>query len=579
MTQTVQHTGIFLLASLFATLLLWPGTASGMPPHPSLLDESAAAKRQGEVVIPSSEDLHARGICTPGDFFGNRLSAIRGGKPVVGSVISTYRILAVLVQFSDHPSSVNAAFFDSLVFDTAGRTVKDYFAEVSYGAIDLITTNLPSSLGWRTAPSTYAYYVNGQQGTGQYPQNSQKLVEDIVDQIDTLVNFADYDNDGDGYVDVLLVIHSGTGAEFSGSADDIWSHKWAITPRLKDGVYISDYTIQPEFWVSPGDMTIGVYSHELCHGFGLPDLYDTDGSSNGIGRWGIMATGSWNGPSNFGESPAHPCAWSRIQMGITTPVNVTTNALGQSINAVENGGSIFRLWTSGGASSEYFLVENRQKVGYDLYLPGAGLLIWHIDDTKTDNTEEWYPGLNGAAHYLAALEQADGLFELEHRNDYGDAADPFPGTLNRTSFTGTTSPNSDSYSGSNTFVEVTNISASSLSMTADLIVGIAATINDDQSGTLPVSPELAQNYPNPFNPSTTIQFELGQAADITLEVINTLGQRVRTLADGTYQSGRHTVTWDATDDHGQTVASGVYLYRLVEHETGEEVTRKMVLVR
>ncbi|RME22917.1 MAG: M6 family metalloprotease domain-containing protein, partial [Candidatus Zixiibacteriota bacterium] len=346
--------------AMLVTGMLMTATVFAMPPHPSLYDGSSAAAKTGrEIMIPSSHDWHSRGICTPSNFFGNALSQMKKNGDIQASpTAGTYRILAILVQFSDHPSTVPTTFFDSLVFDTAGKTVKDYFKQISNGTIDLVTVNLPSSLGWRTAPQTYAYYVNGQQGTGTYPQNSQKLVEDLVDQIDPFVDFSNYDNDGNGTVDVLLVIHSGTGAEFSGSPNDIWSHKWAITPRLKDGVTISDYTVQPEYWTSPGDMTIGVYSHELCHGFGLPDLYDTDGSSNGIGRWGIMATGSWNGPTGFGESPAFPCAWSRIHMGITTPVNLTTNRLSQVLNAIENGGSVYRLWTSGGASNEHFLVEN-----------------------------------------------------------------------------------------------------------------------------------------------------------------------------------------------------------------------------
>ena len=130
-------------------------------------------------------------------------------------------------------------------------------------------------------------------------------------------------------------------------------------------------------------MTIGVYCHELCHGFGLPDLYDIDGSSKGIGRWGLMSGGSWNG--SLGNSPAHPCAWSRVELGVSTPVNVTTNQSDVTVTPVETGGTIYRLWDAGAVGDEYFLVENRQKTGYDSYLPGSGLMIWHCDDGVTTN--------------------------------------------------------------------------------------------------------------------------------------------------------------------------------------------------
>ena len=135
--------------------------------------------------------------------------------------------------------------------------------------------------------------MNNAYGLGAYPNNTQKLCEDLVDLVDPLVDFSDYDNDNNGYVDGLVLIHPGRGAEFSGSTSDIWSHKWGISPRNRDGVNIMNYSIQPEYWNAPGDITIGVYAHEIGHLFGLPDLYDTDNSSKGIGKWSTI----WRNPS------------------------------------------------------------------------------------------------------------------------------------------------------------------------------------------------------------------------------------------------------------------------------------------
>jgi immune inhibitor A len=563
-------------AATLAALLIIPAVLNAMPPSPSLLEARARAQAAGSLVtdIPSTAEMHARGIGLPEDCFGLRAPA-KGAQPGA-QALGTFRVLALMVDFSDQTSQVPSGFFDTLVFGNGSGTVHSYFDEVSYTQIDLVTLNLPSTSGWNRAPSTYAYYVNNAYAMGTYPRNSQKLVEDLVNLVDASIDFSPYDNDGDGDVDVLLVIHSGTGAELSGSTADVWSHKWGITPKMTgDGVYVSTFTIQPEFWTAPRDMTIGVYAHELLHGFNLPDLYDTDGGSNGVGKWCIMSYGSWNG-SPIGSSPAHPCAWSRIELGISSAVNVTANRTAQSIPAVNGGGSIFRLWTSGAASNEYFLVENRQKTGYDSYIPGSGLLIWHIDDGKANNDQAWYPTLPGSTHALVALEQADGLFELEHQNDQGDAGDCWPGSMSRTTFNGTSTPSSDAYLTGGTFVGVTNISASAATMTANLIVGIAADVEDPDE-LLPTEFSLSQNYPNPFNPTTSISFGLAEASEITLEVVNVLGQHVRTLYEGPAVSGQTTVTWDSLDDNGDPVASGVYFYRL--SASGHDSAKKMMLIK
>ena len=583
MNQTLKRYLVRILrysAVVLAVASLTDNTALACPPHPSLLEARAAAEAAGETVcrLPSTSEMHARGIGLPEDAFG--LNPTGKGSRGQAATAGPFRILCLLVDFSDHTAQVATSFFDNHVFGTGTGTVHDYFDEISYGLIDLVTVNLPSSIGWTRAPQTYAYYVDNQYGMGSYPQNSQGLVEDAVDAVDALVDFSVYDNDSDGYVDILLVVHTGTGAELSGNAADMWSHKWGINRRLTgEGVYVSAFTVQPEFWTTPGDMTIGVYSHELIHGFGLPDLYDTDDPdvdfvSNGIGRWGIMSYGSWNG--TLGSSPAHPCAWSRIQMGISTPVNVTANISQQAIPSVNSGGSIYRLWSSGAASNEHFLVENRQRTGYETTLPSSGLFIWHIDDNKTTNQDEWYPGLPGSHHLLVALEQADGLYELEHATGLGDGADPWPGSLNRTTFSGATSPSSDSYLSGGSFVAVDNISASAATMYADLIVGVAAS-TEDEDIRLPNEFSLSQNYPNPFNPTTTIEFSLLSASDVRLDIYNLLGQHVSTLIDKFVDAGLTRTTWDGIDRHGSKAASGAYFYELIVE--GDRQTKKMLLVK
>ena len=319
---------------------------------------------------------------------------------------------------------------------------------------------------------TYAYYCDGKYGTdGNYPKNAQKLVEDAVDKANPTVNFAQYDTDGDFYVDALFVVHAGPGAEYTGSVNDIWSHAWGINARLVDGVYVSDYSMEPEYWASPGDMTIGVYCHELGHVLGLPDFYDTDYSSEGLGDWSLMAGGSWNGYN--GNQPAFLDAWSRIYLGWVTPSTLKYDVNTVSIPSAETSAVVYKLWSQGTANKEYFLVENRQKYSYDRGLPSAGLCIYHVDDNQTTNDNEWYTGYTTHGHYWVALEQADGKYGLETAYNRGDAGDPFPGTSLKYSFNSTTSPSSKSYTGRNVQVEVINISASSMVMTADMKVGLS----------------------------------------------------------------------------------------------------------
>ncbi|UCC79562.1 MAG: T9SS type A sorting domain-containing protein, partial [Candidatus Zixiibacteriota bacterium] len=83
---------------------------------------------------------------------------------------------------------------------------------------------------------------------------------------------------------------------------------------------------------------------------------------------------------------------------------------------------------------------------------------------------------------------------------------------------------------------------------------------------------LKQNYPNPFNASTTIEFELSQAEDVTISVYDLLGRQITTLASGEYSAGSHAVTWHADD-----ITSGIYFYRLDAGDRTE--TRRMVLLK
>ncbi len=549
-----QTIGLTLLI-LFALLI--PNGAA-MPPHPDVITSgnSEAGESPGKIIIYNPDpELNA-----PSKLLEIANSEISG----------SFKALAVLINFSDKANSVNPADFDTVLFVNQQGSVRHYYNEMSFGQLDIVTVNLPSAIGWITAPQTYAYYCNGQNGTGAYPLNSQKLCEDIIDLIDPIIDFSQYENNDNGYVDLLILIHTGPGAELFGpdSTDYIWSHKWSISPRSKDGVSIYEYTIQPEYWFSPGDITCGVFCHELGHIFGLPDLYDRDNSSNGIGRWSLMSYGSWLGPNSLGGTPAGLDAWSRIELGFNNYTNVSSNSHGVTIGNVEEGGAIYRLWSSGGIGNQYFLVENRQKIGYDTYLPSDGLLIWHIDETRSgisnsNNDYEWYPGHTTGGNYLVALEQSDGLFELDKNISKGNSGDPFPGSYAVTEFTPSTTPNSNNYNGDNTYVSIENISASGPTMTADFYVSLLSDINEELSLIKPASFSLGQNFPNPFNPQTSIEIELSFESSVSLKIYDILGRLIDTPLEGKLRSGKHRVKWNCENNREDKLSAGIYIYKLV----------------
>jgi len=223
------------------------------------------------------------------------------------------------------------------------------------------------------------------------------------------VDWGAYDNDGldgfpnsgddDGYVDALAVMHPTRGAECGGTglASRIWAHKWTLaeasgsgpyvtsSPRTGGGVIrIDDYFVQGVVSCNGSSLNeIGVFTHETGHAFGLPDLYDTRQSGprhNGAGSWDLMATGTWGCNNNTPQRPCHLGAWSKAMLGwvtvTTLPPDTDMGTL--TLPPVETSGTVYRA-DAGDGSGEYFLLENRQRIGYDQGLWSEGLLVWQID--------------------------------------------------------------------------------------------------------------------------------------------------------------------------------------------------------
>ena len=386
------------------------------------------------------------------------IAAPRDLAPVVG----TRKALVLLVDFSDKVAAQSNQHFKDLLFSSGSYptgSVRDFYWENSYNQLTLtgdVSGQGGSTAGWYRAPQPYSTYTHGNYGFDPYPNNAQKLVEDVVALADPFVNFADYDNDGDGVVDALFVVHAGPGGEATGNVNDIWSHAWSIAAKSVDGVNVIGYSMEPE------DGRVGVFSHELGHVFGLPDLYDTDYSSAGDGRWEVMAGGSWNGG---GDTPAHFGTWCKAKLGWLSPTVLFNATQSVTLQPSESVGQAYKLPIGTATSKEYFLLANRQKIGFDSALPGDGLIILHVDENQTNNTDE--------THYLVDVEQCDGKKDLNKNANSGDATDPFPCSANA-AFTAATTPDSKAYDGSDSKISVTNIARSGTNITADINVGGAA---------------------------------------------------------------------------------------------------------
>lgn len=467
---------------------------------------------------------------------------------------TTLHAIAILVDFSDNVATTPSAHFDSLLTSQGTYptgSFRDFYLENSYNNIDVVI----NVVGWFRLPQTYAYYVNGQYGFGPYPMNAQRMAEDAVWAADPTVDFSLYDNDNNGYIDALFIIHAGPGAEQTGNVNDIWSHAWnTVNVPYVDGVYAYGYSTEPE------DGKIGVFCHEAGHNiFGLPDLYDYDYDSYGTGKWSLMSNGSWNGG---GTSPSHLDAWSKIQTGFVTPQVPTQNQMGVLFPRVMDNPVIYKLWSYGNPGPEYFLVENRQRVGFDATLPFAGMLIYHVDETQSNNNNQWYPGYTTYGNYLVAVEQSDGYWQLEQYINPGDVNDPWPGTLNRTTFSDSTVPDTKDYSFVTTYVAVDNISTSADTMTADVYVrpvGIEEYEHTEPGfSSFSVSPTVS----NSIFKITFSQFETSLPLKISIHDVS--GRLIKEYQNPTL----NTITWSGKDQAGKRVPEGIYFI-----SANEKITR------
>ncbi len=363
-------------------------------------------------------------------------------------------------------------------------TMTEHYEQMSYGQYHLSGT----VFGWYELSQTAFHYGGTNNG---WDGGVGDFLTESLDLADVEIDFTQYDNDGDdgipnsgdddGQVDATFFVHSGRGGESGGA--HIWSHRWVYSGASGTGspyqtndigfdgtpIEVQDYIMQPAVaggsQGNGGLIEIGVFSHEFGHALGLPDLYDTDYSSNGVGSWCLMASGSWSSPS----SPVHFSAWCKEMLGWTIPITADQNIENFEFPNAEENSFALKLWTHGVMDSlngrysvnnqvnrEYYLIENRQRLGSEQSLPGTGLVIWHIDNSVRNNTNE--------NHRMVDVKAADNHF------DGSNSGDSWPGTTNNRNFDFETEPSSIGWEGVNTETAVLNISDSAPTMWADIEV-------------------------------------------------------------------------------------------------------------
>jgi immune inhibitor A len=337
--------------------------------------------------------------------------------------------LVILIDFGDNQHAVSPDHYSEMLFSQGTYltgSLRDYYRVVSNKKVNIVG----QVSGWHRMPLNYSYYVGNESGgdPNGYPNNAKKMVEDAVTLAlnnDQTVEWNRYDINGDGMVDALFVVHAGPGAEVKPTAAErakhIWSHKWVtqIPIQVTNKTYAALYMTVPE------DGLLGVYAHEAGHlVFGWPDLYDACPDSNrtaGVGDWSLMASGSWN---NGGLTPAYPDAWCRYVQG-WTKTSVVRGTKRIRAPAIEDADQVYNVPIKS-KTKEYFMIESRRRAKYDQYLPGDGLLIYHIDEAAENNCDE--------DHLAVGLIQADGQQNLQRiglLGNQGDDGDHFRGLLRK----------------------------------------------------------------------------------------------------------------------------------------------------
>lgn len=421
---------------------------------------NSASGRQHLSEVASASTSKASAFRLPS---GNFL--LEGTFPTTGK----RKLLALLINFANTTPTYPRERFEAMLnaegYNGVG-SFRDYYLDQSFGQLDIETTVTP----WITVSQPKHYYNI---------DNTPSLIAEALAQIDSSIDLRDYDNDHDGILDGLIVIHAGQGQEASGDPTDIWSHSSTIYGMQYDGISVYRYTIEPE-QLHNGPSTIGVFCHEFGHNLGALDYYDTnyssDGAYGGTGPWDLMGEGAWNGPTGEGDYPAPFTAWQRWQFGWIEPtvLDASTHVTDNSPEAHD--GTAYRMNTT--TEGDYYILENIQPLSpWTQCLPGHGLVVTHVVESifrqrmPLNSINASYPQ---GIYTVCADANTDPVAGLP--SSYGDltsSATPFPGSRHNITFSDETLPSTHSQDGRRGYIALQNITETERCISFDYIQGEA----------------------------------------------------------------------------------------------------------
>lgn len=354
----------------------------------------------------------------------------------------TPKSLVILVNFSDKsfvtPDPLTA--FTNLLnepgYSTNGGTgsARDYFRDNSMGVF------IPhfDVVGPYTLPQKMEYYGGNDSANSDNDKNPRQMVIDACKLASNNgIDFAQYDSDNDGIVDNVFVYYAGYNEAEGAEANTVWPHRWTLSNLNTkfDGKSIYSYACTSELRGKSGSNMcgIGTFVHEFGHVLGLPDYYATDDEAthHTLSFWSVMDSGPY---LNSGRTPPAYSAYDRfylkwlIPTELKSPQNVKLNSLTTSNKAylITQTGN-HNLNGRSPSPLEFFTLENRQRTGWDSFLPNSGLLITRI----YYNSGTWYnntPNNDSTAMGVDIIE-ADGI-----ASENTLVGDVFPGTAKVTTY-------------------------------------------------------------------------------------------------------------------------------------------------
>ena len=344
--------------------------------------------------------------------------------------------IIILVNFADKTFNAanNQALFNNIA-NTEGfnqgnfnGSMHDYFTSQSNGQFDLTF----DVVGPVTLSQNYAYY--GQNNSAGDDMRPEQMVVEACNLVEDMVDFNDYDWDGDGEVDQVYIVYAGKGEADGGAKDTIWPHEWELSETYSDfdidGVHINTYACGPELNGSSQINGLGTMCHEFTHCLGLPDFYDTrtNGTNFGMDSWSLMDYGCYN---NNGYTPCNYTGYERMFCGWVEPIELTEDMQVTGMKSLEDYGDVYIMYNPG-HHDEYYILQNVQKKGWDLYAESKGLMIMHVDYDKdiwqqnvvNNTTSRQRCTIFPADNSLSSYSTYGDLFPYDSNNSFGNNTSP-----------------------------------------------------------------------------------------------------------------------------------------------------------